>query len=56
MDIILDINNMSQKEKDLLRSSTLLEDVKLYVRYNGKCCNFPKGMDIPVYSNICTVP
>ena len=37
MDIILDINNMSQKEKDLLRSSTLLEDVKLYVRYNGKC-------------------
>ena len=50
MDIILDINNMSQREKDLLRSSVLLDDVKLYVKYNGKCCNFPKGVDIPVYS------
>ena len=50
MDIILDINNMSQREKDLLRSSVLLGDMKLYVRYNGKCCNFPKGVDIPVYS------
>ena len=50
MDIILDINNMSQREKDLLRSSVLLDNIKLYVRYNGKCCNFPKGVDIPVYS------
>ena len=50
MDIILDINNMSQREKDLLRSSVLFGDEKLYVRYNGKCCNFPKGVDIPVYS------
>ena len=50
MDIILDINNMSQREKDLLRSSVLLDNIKLYVRYNGKCCTFPKGVDIPVYS------
>lgn len=50
MDIILDINNMSQREKDLLRSSVLLDNIKLYVRYNGKCCNFSKGVDIPVYS------
>lgn len=50
MDIILDINNMSQREKDLLRSSVLLDNIKLYIRYNGKCCNFPKGVDIPVYS------
>lgn len=50
MDIILDTNNMSQREKDLLRNSVLLDNIKLYVRYNGKCCNFPKGIDIPVYS------
>lgn len=52
MDIILDINNMSQREKDLLRSSVLLDNIKLYVRYNGKYCNFPKGVDIPVYSRV----
>ena len=46
----LNIDNMSQKEKDLLRSSVLFGDEKLYVRFNGNFGNFPVDVDIPVYS------
>lgn len=47
---MLNIENMTQAEKEKLRASTLYEGEILKVRYKGKAANFPKNVDIEVYS------